>query len=147
MKTFKTKLKEGTEVTVDEAYLNDEASPEGASSTATVFQEPTDKEMLVGIKYEDGSLDYVPQDILTVMTNTKKYYKTVIQMEVLSEEPIGDADMQTILHQTTDGDWSGKNTTIVQDEALSGKQMADALREQGSDPEFFQLDEDGNEIE
>lgn len=66
MKAFETKLKEGAEVTVDEAYLNDEASPENASSTATVFQEPTDSEMLVGVQYEDNSLDYVPQDILEV---------------------------------------------------------------------------------
>ncbi len=65
MKGFE-KYKEGTEVTVDERYLTDEASPDCASATATVFQEPTDPEMLVGIQYEDGSLDYVPQDILEV---------------------------------------------------------------------------------
>lgn len=66
MNKFKTNLTEGTEVEVDEIYLSDEASPDGATSTATVFQEPTDSEMLVGIQYEDSSLDYVPQDILQV---------------------------------------------------------------------------------
>ena len=61
------KLKEGIKVTVDECYLSDEASPSCASSTATIFQEPNDSEMLVGIQYEDNSLDYVPQDILELL--------------------------------------------------------------------------------
>lgn len=55
-----------TEVTVDECYLNDEASPDNASATATVFSELSNDEELVGIQYEDKSLDYVPQDILEV---------------------------------------------------------------------------------
>jgi hypothetical protein len=79
--------------------------------------------------------------------NKKKYYKTVIHVEVLSEEPIGDVDMQTILYQTSEGGWSGKNTTMVQDQELNGFEMARALEEQGSDPEFFGLDQNGEEIE
>jgi len=66
MEATEKNLKEGIEVNVDECYLSDEASPDNASSKARVFQEPTDSEMLVGIIYEDGSLDYVPQDILTI---------------------------------------------------------------------------------
>jgi hypothetical protein len=80
------------------------------------------------------------------MANKKKYYRTIIQVEVLSEEPIGDVSMSEIIHNAQDGDWSGKNTTITQDEELSGKQMAEALLDQGSDPEFFQIDEEGEEI-
>lgn len=57
-------FKIGLKVTVDECYLSDEASPDCASETAIVFTEPSDDEELVGIRYEDGSLDYVPQDIL-----------------------------------------------------------------------------------
>ena len=68
-------------------------------------------------------------------------------MEILSEGPIGDADMQTILYNTMEGGWSGKNTTEIQDQEVSAKKMAKLLIEQGSDPEFFGLDEDGNEIE
>lgn len=58
------KFTEGIKVKVDEAYLRDEASPEGASATATVMSEPSDKEELVQIKYEDGSIDYLGQDWL-----------------------------------------------------------------------------------
>ena len=65
MKGFE-QYKVEAEVTVSEVYLNDEASPENASATATVFSEPSDDEELVGIQYEDKSLDYVPQDILEI---------------------------------------------------------------------------------
>ena len=54
-------------VTVAECYLNDEVTENyPTSSTATVFTEPSDEEELVGIVYEGGALDFVPQDILTV---------------------------------------------------------------------------------
>lgn len=66
------KFKEGIKVIVSEVYLTDEASPENASATATVFQEPQDEEQLVGIQYEDGSLDYVPQDILETNNETSE---------------------------------------------------------------------------
>jgi hypothetical protein len=56
---------EGSKVKIDECYLSDEASPDCASETATIFQEPSDSEMLVGIQYENGSIDYVPQNILS----------------------------------------------------------------------------------
>lgn len=77
----------------------------------------------------------------------KKLYRTIIQVEVLSDTPIGDADMDTIMSQTDSGDWSGKNTTIIQDEVLIGKKAASAVIAQGSDTEFFQMDKNGNEME
>jgi len=43
----------------------------------------------------------------------------------------------------TEGDTSGIVKTISR-EILTGKEMADALLDQGSDPEFLGLDEDGN---
>jgi hypothetical protein len=59
------KFQEGVSVEVAECYLDDEASPDNASATATVVQEPQDIAQLVGIQYDDFSLDYVPQDVLT----------------------------------------------------------------------------------
>ena len=77
----------------------------------------------------------------------KTIYKTIIRVEVLSDSPIGDVDMQTIVNETENGDWSGKNYTVIQDKPLTGKKAVDAVLEQGSDTEFFQMDEDGNELE
>lgn len=73
-------------------------------------------------------------------------HRTVIQVEILSESPWSDADLHdliTVDYAITDGDCSGVVKTMSR-EILTGKEMADALRDQGSDTEFFGLDEDGN---
>lgn len=77
----------------------------------------------------------------------RKFYKTVIKFEVLSEEPIPDnVDYSQILFECKEGDYSmrelGEKQTV-----LNGKQAARALINQGSDPEFFQLNKDGEDIE
>jgi hypothetical protein len=77
----------------------------------------------------------------------KKIYRTVIQMTVLSEEPIGDVEMQEILNQTDSGDWIGHNVTQVQDEILTGTKAVVAIEDTGSDTEFFRMDKSGNELE
>lgn len=65
MKNSYKKFKEGVKVKVAECYLNDELNiNNNTSSIATIFAEPKDEQMLVGIQYEDGTLDYVPQDVL-----------------------------------------------------------------------------------
>lgn len=67
MRKYK-KFKEGVTVEVADCYLEDEVTQNyGTSKTATVFAEPSDNEQLVGIQYECGNLDYVPQDILEVI--------------------------------------------------------------------------------
>ena len=81
------------------------------------------------------------------MSKKKKFYRTVIQMEILSEQPIRDASMSDIAYQTDEGDWSGKNTTVIQDDEITGPQAAVYLSLQGSDPEFFGLDAEGNELD
>lgn len=80
------------------------------------------------------------------MPKKRKFYKAVIQFEILSEKPIPDMSLEDIAYETREGHMSGyfldtKRTT------LTGKQMAVALSSQGSDPEFFQLDEKGNDLE
>jgi hypothetical protein len=71
----------------------------------------------------------------------------VFQVEVLSEEPYsGDSDLETIAYDITDGHCSGEVSCVRVDE-LNGKQAAEALQKQRSDPEFFLLDENGNDIE
>jgi hypothetical protein len=57
-------FKIGMTVVVDDCYLNDEVGLH-ASKFAIVKSEPTDNEELVCVEYTDGSIDYLPQDILT----------------------------------------------------------------------------------
>jgi len=78
----------------------------------------------------------------------RKFYKTIIQVEVLSEDnPIGDyVDLADLAYEITDGECSG-NVEVKEKIELTGKQAADALENQGSDPSFFRLDDDGNDVE
>jgi hypothetical protein len=43
------------------------------------------------------------------------------------------------------GEWVG-NIEVVAQEELTGKEAADALYAAGSEPGFFQLDDDGREL-
>ena len=76
----------------------------------------------------------------------RKFYKAVFQIEVLSEEPIPDMSSEDIAYQTRDGHMSGHFLETTRT-TMTGKQLAEALGNQGSSPEFFRLDEDGNDID
>ena len=76
----------------------------------------------------------------------KKFYKTILQIEILSEnEPMGEYPLHVINYEITEGSCSGRSKVISETE-LTGEQAAKALREQGSDPSLFQLDYDGTEL-
>lgn len=78
----------------------------------------------------------------------KKIYKSVLRVEILSEEPIKDCvELNGVHWQITNGDWSGAMDWESHNAELVGKEGAKALMDQGSDPEFFQMDEDGNDID
>ena len=78
----------------------------------------------------------------------KKIYRTVIQVEVLSEYPIEESlSLSDIQRECDEGDFSGKWKTIVDNQPISGKVAANFTIAQGSNPEFFQMDEDGNELD
>ena len=74
------------------------------------------------------------------------YHRTVLRVEVLSQEPLGDMSLERIAEEITTGDYSGRVSTVYAIE-VSGPTMASLLTEQGSDPEFFGLDEHGQEVE
>jgi hypothetical protein len=76
----------------------------------------------------------------------RTFHRTIIQVEVLSESPLGPVDLDTLHHIITEGDCSGKLTT-VREEKLDGKQAADALLDQASAPSFFNLTKDGHDID
>ncbi len=74
----------------------------------------------------------------------RKFYKTTITVTVLSEDPgVSGYELGTIAREIVDGDlvgsWSGDEKKI------DAKECARLLSEVGSDPEFFNLDEDGND--
>jgi hypothetical protein len=70
----------------------------------------------------------------------KKFFKTMIQIEVLSEfAPVSDlCPMDRLCWEMTKGAWSGVKD-IISVEQLTPSEMVDALIAQGSDPEFFNL--------
>ena len=77
---------------------------------------------------------------------SRKFYKTIVQVEILSEEPIGEPSLETIHYNITDGDWSGV-TLIKEQKELDGAEMANELLNQASDSSFFGLTEDGEDVE
>lgn len=77
---------------------------------------------------------------------TRKFHKTVVQVEILSEEPIEITDLNSIHYNITEGDWSGV-VKVKSSKELTGKQAATALLNQGSDPGFFRLTTDGKDAE
>lgn len=76
----------------------------------------------------------------------RKFYKTIIQYEILSEEPIECVSLSDIDYETTEGRWSGRFLETKQ-KTLNGLETAKALEEQGSDPEFFNLNVIGEDVE
>jgi hypothetical protein len=79
------------------------------------------------------------------MTN-RKFYRTKVTVEVLSEDPIAtDASLYSICEAITTGGCSGV-VNISEPGVLNGKEAAVALLKQGSDPEFFRIDEQGKDL-
>ena len=79
--------------------------------------------------------------------NPRKFYRTVIHVEVLSEKPLPDGvELESVADAITTGDCSGRVTWDAE-EILTGAQAAEALRVQGSDAAFFGLTDAGDEIE
>jgi hypothetical protein len=83
-----------------------------------------------------------------VHTGERKYFKTIVVVEVLSQDApwSDDYEFSDLSNAITDGPCSGA-VRIHAVEELDGPAAAQALMAQGSDPEFFSLDEDGIEID
>lgn len=78
--------------------------------------------------------------------STRQFHKSIIQVEVLSEEPLVYNSLEDIHYAITEGDCSGMHT-LVRSEILDGAAAAKALLAQGSDPGFFLLTENGEDAE
>lgn len=79
----------------------------------------------------------------------RKFYRSTVVVTVLHEEE-GLLNQMTELGEIADlieaGDCSGA-WSVKKEETLNGKQIAKALLEQKSDPEFFRITEEGNDVE
>lgn len=76
----------------------------------------------------------------------KPIYKTIIQVEVLSEDKYGETDLRGIYADIIGGGCSGI-VNIKSSKQLLGKKAVDAIEKQGSSPDFFLMDEKGFESE
>jgi len=78
--------------------------------------------------------------------SNRQFYKTICMVAVLSEEPIQTTDLAEIARQGLTGDYS----VAVSDSeitVLDGAAAARELRAQHSDPAFFGLDDDGEDLD
>jgi hypothetical protein len=74
----------------------------------------------------------------------RKFHKSTLTVVVLSENPLEYDDLGDVAYLISEGDCSGQITN-EKHEVLNGKQMAQALIKQGSGPEFFGINEKGEE--
>lgn len=75
----------------------------------------------------------------------KRYYETVFEVRVLSEDPIDSYGIKEIAYEITDGDLIGifEQTRKIK---LTGLEVVQRLKDFGSDSEFFGLDDQGNDL-
>ncbi len=77
----------------------------------------------------------------------RKFYRRVFHVEVLSEEPINpEMDIDEVLALCSDGPCSG-DIKFDEETEVDGPEMAKLLIAQRSDPGFFNLTEDGEDLE
>lgn len=74
---------------------------------------------------------------------SRQFHRTIITVEVLSEEPYEFDNIRQTYEDITNGDCSG-SACVTSTEIVDGPKMAKLLLAQGSDPGFFRLDENGN---
>ena len=77
----------------------------------------------------------------------RKFYRTIIQIEVLSETPYSSTDLEKINDDITNGDQVGDVTIITDSEEMDGKTCADKLAAMGSESDFFCLTVHGHDTE
>jgi len=77
----------------------------------------------------------------------KILYRNVIRFEVLSEEPIDSGVcLADIVRETVMGDWSGNVQFQKENEVVMGKRAVKLVCDHGTDLDFFNMDEQGNDL-
>lgn len=75
----------------------------------------------------------------------RTFFRTVLKVEILSEEPFSAGDLSDVAYAITEGGCSGMWETTVDNQHIDGKEAAALLVAQASDPSFFNLNEDGSD--
>lgn len=82
------------------------------------------------------------------MKTKKVLYRSVIQIEVLSEYPIPNTmSLDEIEDECNNGSFSGVHDWKIRNEKIEGLDAIKLTKAQGSSIDFFMMDEDGNEID
>ncbi len=76
----------------------------------------------------------------------RKFYKKVLLVTILSESPYESNDLDTVAYDIVQGDCSGTVECTYQ-KTINGIEAAKELTNQGSEPSFFRLNEDGTDME
>ena len=80
------------------------------------------------------------------MSSKRTFHKYEIRVVVLTEDPIpDDASLEEIAHQGVEGDYS--IDWKIDHAPIDAPTTAKLLLKQRSDPEFFGLDENGNDAD
>ena len=78
----------------------------------------------------------------------KTIYRTVIKLEVLSDDPIpAGMTLGNIIEESIEGEFSTASEITVDNKPISGKKAVNHILNQGSDTSFFGMDDNGNETD
>ena len=80
------------------------------------------------------------------MAEGRKFYRTLIIVEVLSDEPYEAGCLDTIAYDITEGDVSG-NWEVASSDEVDRRKFVSLVKAQHCDPGFFGLDDEGNDLE
>jgi len=77
----------------------------------------------------------------------RKFFRSKVIVEILSEEPLNPAmSLSDIQYYTDEGDGCGR-TQDMEVEELNAQEAVSALKEFGSEPAFFSLNDAGEDLE
>ena len=78
----------------------------------------------------------------------KTLYRTVIRVEILSENPFESNDLESINHEIHFADYPvAAAVNVVRNQKIVGKRAINLLKNHATDPAFFNMDEEGNDCD
>ncbi len=81
-----------------------------------------------------------------VVMSKRKFYKKIVILEFLSEEPMPDFyNIGQMVFEAEQGE-NSMRTISEKDSVLNAKEAAKALIQQDSDPDFFRLTKNGQDV-
>lgn len=77
------------------------------------------------------------------MKKKKRLYRSVIQIEVLSDYPYDFIGLDLTHEDITDGDCSGKTKVLHLNQVIEGLDAVKAVKDHNINPDFFLMDDEG----